>query len=56
MTQDEMKQQVAEAALDYIRPRLENDSVIGIGTGSTANYFIDAIAAIKGQINATVAS
>jgi len=56
MTQDELKQAVAAAALDYIRPRLEDDSVIGIGTGSTANCFIDCLAAIKGQINATVAS
>ncbi len=56
MTQDELKQAVARAALDYIRPQLENDSVIGIGTGSTANCFIDVLASIKGQINATVAS
>jgi ribose 5-phosphate isomerase A len=56
MTQDELKQAVADAALEYIRPKLENDSVIGIGTGSTANCFIDALATIKGQINATVAS
>ncbi len=56
MTQDELKQAVADAALAYIRPRLENDTVLGIGTGSTANLFIDALAQIKGQINATVAS
>ena len=56
MTQDEMKQAVADAALAYIRPKLENDTVIGIGTGSTANLFIDALARIKGQVNATVAS
>jgi ribose 5-phosphate isomerase A len=56
MTQDELKQAVANAALDYIEPKLESDSIIGIGTGSTANYFIDALASIKGQINATVAS
>ena len=56
MTQDELKQAVAEAALSYIQPKLENDSVLGIGTGSTANLFIDSLAAIKGQINATVAS
>ena len=51
-----MKQAVAAAALDYVRPRLENDSVIGVGTGSTANFFIDALADIKAQVNATVAS
>ncbi|GAB5453144.1 MAG: ribose-5-phosphate isomerase RpiA [Halioglobus sp.] len=56
MTQDELKQAVADAALAYVKPKLENDTVLGIGTGSTANCFIDALAAIKGQINATVAS
>jgi ribose 5-phosphate isomerase A len=56
VTQDEMKRAVAQAALDYIRPKLERDSVIGIGTGSTANCFIDALGLIKGEIYATVAS
>ena len=56
MTQDELKQAVARAALDYIKPKLDEDSVIGIGTGSTANYFIDYLAEIKAQIYATVAS
>ena len=56
MNQNEMKQAVADAALEYVRPKLENDSVLGIGTGSTANLFIDRLASIKGLINATVAS
>lgn len=56
LTQDQLKQAVARAALDYIKPKLEDSSVVGIGTGSTANYFIDYLAEIKGQINATVAS
>jgi len=56
MTQDELKQAVADAALAYIKPKLDNDSVLGIGTGSTANLFIDSLAGIKGLINATVAS
>jgi ribose 5-phosphate isomerase A len=56
MTQDELKQAVADAALAHIRPKLDNDTVLGIGTGSTANLFIDALVRIKGQINATVAS
>ena len=56
MNQNEMKQAVADAALEYIRPKLDNDTVLGIGTGSTANLFIDSLAAIKGLINATVAS
>lgn len=52
MTQDEMKKMVAEAALDYV----EAGTVIGIGTGSTANHFIDFLAGIKGKIDGTVAS
>jgi len=56
MTQDELKQAVARAALDYIKPKIDAHSVIGIGTGSTANYFIDYLAEIKGQVYATVAS
>ena len=56
MNQDEMKQAVAEAALETIRPKLYDDTVLGIGTGSTANLFIDSLAAVTGQISATVAS
>jgi ribose 5-phosphate isomerase A len=52
MTQDEMKQAVARAALEHVVP----DTIIGIGTGSTANFFIDYLAEIKGKINGTVAS
>jgi len=51
-----MKQAVAIAALETIRPRLESNTVLGIGTGSTANFFIDALAPLKGQFDATVAS
>lgn len=54
--QNALKQAVARAALDYIKPLLDDTSVIGIGTGSTANYFIDYLAEIKASINATVAS
>lgn len=56
MNQDQLKQAVARAALDYIKPKINGDSVIGIGTGSTANYFIDYLAEIKTDINLTVAS
>ncbi|MCP5183396.1 MAG: ribose-5-phosphate isomerase RpiA [Pseudomonadales bacterium] len=56
MNQDEQKRSVARAALDYILPRLANDSVIGVGTGSTANHFIDLLATIRGQFDAAVAS
>jgi ribose 5-phosphate isomerase A len=52
MTQDEMKKMVAGAALDYV----ETGTIIGIGTGSTANHFIDHLADIKGRIDGTVAS
>ena len=52
MTQDEMKKAVAKAALEHV----EADTVVGIGTGSTANYFIDYLAEIKHKINGTVAS
>ncbi len=52
MNQEEMKKAVAVAALDYV----ETGTVIGIGTGTTANYFIDALAGIKHKIEGTVAS
>ncbi len=52
MTQDEMKKAAAQAALDYV----ETGTIIGIGTGSTANHFIDLLAGIKGRIEGTVAS
>jgi ribose 5-phosphate isomerase A len=52
MTPDEMKKLAAEAALDYV----ETGTVIGIGTGSTANHFIDGLAGIKHRIDGTVAS
>jgi len=52
MTQDELKKMVAEAAIEYVVP----DTIIGVGTGSTANCFIDALAGIKHKINGTVAS
>ncbi len=52
MTPEQAKQLVAEAAIQYI----EWDWVIGVGTGSTANLFIDELAKIKGQIEGAVAS
>ncbi len=52
MTQDELKKAVAHAALDYV----EAGSIIGVGTGSTANHFIDALATMKGKIEGAVAS
>lgn len=56
MNQDQLKQAVARAAVDYIRPKLDSDSIVGVGTGSTANYFIDYLAEIKGCFDGTVAS
>ncbi len=52
MTKDEMKKAAAEAALDYV----ETGTIVGVGTGSTANFFIDALARIKHKIEGTVAS
>ena len=52
MTQDEMKKAVGWAALSYVQP----DTIIGVGTGSTVNCFIDALASIKDQIKAAVSS
>ena len=56
MTQDQLKQAVARAAIDYITPKLYSDSIIGVGTGSTANFFIDYLADIKHLFAGTVAS
>jgi ribose 5-phosphate isomerase A len=52
MTQDELKQAVAKAAIAYV----PNDCIVGVGTGSTANFFIDELAKIKHRINGAVAS
>ena len=52
MTQDELKQAVARAAIEYVPV----DAIVGVGTGSTANYFIDELGKIKGKIEAAVAS
>ena len=52
MSQNEKKKAVAEAALEYV----SQGDIVGVGTGSTANFFIDALAGIKGRIDGTVAS
>lgn len=52
MNQDEKKQLVATAALEYI----EDDTIVGVGTGSTVNFFIEQLAKIKHRIEGTVAS
>jgi ribose 5-phosphate isomerase A len=56
MTQDKLKQAVAKAARDYVADTVPAGAIIGVGTGSTANFFIDALAAIKDRIDAAVAS
>ena len=52
MNQDELKRAVARAALDYVIP----DAIIGVGSGSTANLFIDELARSKHRIAGTIAS
>jgi ribose 5-phosphate isomerase A len=52
MTQDELKAAVGRAALDYVQP----GTVVGVGTGSTVNHFIDALATMKDRIEGAVSS
>lgn len=52
MSPDDMKKHAAEAALAYV----EDEPVFGVGTGSTANYFIDALARIKHRLDGVVSS
>ncbi|MES3023338.1 MAG: ribose-5-phosphate isomerase RpiA [Pseudomonadota bacterium] len=52
MTQDELKQEVARAAIAYV----VDGEIIGVGTGSTANFFIDELALVKHRIKGAVAS
>ena len=56
MNQDELKAAVAQSAIDYIDQYLAPDAVIGVGTGSTANFFIDGLAQIKHRFDSAVAS
>lgn len=56
MTQDALKRSAALAARDYIAPKLTTKSIVGVGTGSTADFFIDALAEIKHTFDAAVSS
>lgn len=56
LSQQELKQQAADAALEFVDAVAAPDVVIGVGTGSTADLFIDGLARFKGRIGATVAS
>ena len=51
LSQDELKQQVAQAAVAYVK-----EGIIGVGTGSTANFFIEELAKVKHKIEGAVAS
>ena len=52
MDQNAKKKAVAEAAIQYVKP----DTIVGVGTGSTVNFFIDALASMKDQIEGAVSS
>ncbi|MFT5395886.1 MAG: ribose 5-phosphate isomerase A [Gammaproteobacteria bacterium] len=52
MSQDDKKKEVAKAAIAYI----EDDTIVGVGTGSTVNFFIEELAKIKGRIEGAVSS
>lgn len=56
LSQNELKQQVAQAALNYILPYLAPQAIIGIGTGSTADLFIDELAQYRDRFLGAVAS
>jgi ribose 5-phosphate isomerase A len=56
MTQDELKQLVGKAAADYVNATVPEGALIGVGTGSTANCFIDALAASKSRYRGAVSS
>ena len=56
MSQDEKKRRVAEAAFEKVRHLIDSETPIGIGTGSTANCFIDVLAESKIQVLGAVAS
>lgn len=56
LSQQELKQQAAEAALSLIEPLLNPQAVIGVGTGSTADLFIDGLAHYRNRFRAAVAS
>ncbi|MDQ2151666.1 ribose-5-phosphate isomerase RpiA [Alcaligenaceae bacterium A4P071] len=56
LNQNALKQQAADAALDYVAEVAGPDVIIGVGTGSTADLFIDGLAAFKGRLRGAVAS
>jgi ribose 5-phosphate isomerase A len=56
MAQNEMKKAVARSAFEYVESILDRNTIIGIGTGSTANFFIQELSKIRDRIEGTVAS
>ena len=56
LTQAELKQNVADAAVQFVLPLLTADTVLGVGTGSTVDLFIDALAAYKDRFRGAVSS
>ena len=56
MSQDNLKKAAAREAFEYVESLIEDDSIVGIGTGSTANFFIEELGAIAQKIEGTVAS
>ena len=55
-SQDQLKAAAAQAAFDLIQARLDHDSIVGVGTGSTVNFFIDVLSRHKGHFRAAVSS
>lgn len=56
MNQDELKQQVANAAINYVMPKLRAEDILGVGTGSTANHFIAMLDKHQSRFKGAVAS
>ena len=56
MDQDTLKKLVGQRAVEHIEPLLGSDSIVGVGTGSTANCFIDSLAEIRDRFDGAVAS
>lgn len=56
MARDELKQAAAHAALELVEPKLTRDSIVGVGTGSTVRFFIDALAGCAHKFDAAVSS
>ena len=56
MTMDELKLKVAKEAFNYVENSIERDTIIGVGTGSTANFFIEELGKIANRLEGAVAS